>query len=209
MRQKNSYISYIRNSWARYSLHFVPVIYIIYNSTRCVVITLIPHHISVSMVLRIAGKTEGGCSNVSAVGFSWGQSSLSRPRGAKLQGFTGLTADWLLPGTSSPRDTGHNRLFRTTDSDSKLWQQGQRTITSAAGLGCENVLNWDGSLLGFLAAWWNGAAEEVQWWPRSSFGSKFLVVSPPQCTPSPSPYLPCLSLCLAPGRFPESGHGPT
>ena len=77
MRQKISYISYIRNSWARYSLHFVPVIYIIYNSTRCVVITLIYHNISVSMVLRIAGKTEGGCSNVSAVGFSWGQSSLS------------------------------------------------------------------------------------------------------------------------------------
>ena len=88
-----NFLQYIRNSWARYSLHFVPVIYIIYNSTRCVVITLISHNISVSMVLRIAGKTEGGCSNVSAVGFSWGQSSLSRPRGAKLQGFTGLTAD--------------------------------------------------------------------------------------------------------------------
>ena len=74
---------------------------------------------SIFLVLRIAGKTEGGCSNVSAVGFSWGQSSLSRPPGAKLQGFAGLTDFYPAYPLSSP-DTGHNRLFRTTDFDSEV-----------------------------------------------------------------------------------------
>ena len=78
---------------------------------------------SIFLVLRIAGKTEGGCSNVSAVGFSWGQSSLSRPPGAKLQGFAGLTDFYPAYPLSSPSrcpDTGHNRLFRTTDFDSEV-----------------------------------------------------------------------------------------
>ena len=78
---------------------------------------------SIFLVLRIAGKTEGGCSNVSAVGFSWGQSSLSRPPGAKLQGFAGLTDFYPAYPLSSPSrcpDTDHNRLFRTTEFDSEV-----------------------------------------------------------------------------------------
>ena len=70
--------------------------------------------------------------------------SLSRPRGAKLQGFTGLTD--FYPAHPVPEILAITdfsaQLTLIQSSDSK----GHRTITSAAGLGCENVLNWDGSL---------------------------------------------------------------
>ena len=112
---------YIRNILAGYSLHFVPVIYIIYNSARCVVITLLSQHISgVENCREDRGRVFKRFS-------SWVQLgpvlSLSRPPGAKLQGFAGLTDFYPAYPLSSPSrcpDTGHNRLFRTTDFDSEV-----------------------------------------------------------------------------------------